>query len=227
MKPLPWSHSALSDFKNCPKQYHHKRVLKDLPPEVKGPQQLWGLNVHKEFEDRQGIRQPLPLYLRIHEPFMKTMEGWPGTFMVERRIALDKRALPISDYFSRDVWYRGVMDYEKINPDESAAKLVDYKTGKKKEDWSQLAINAVHTFASHPNVNIVDARFYWTVDQTVSRKVWNRDEIPMLWGMVLGDLRQYAEAFKADVWQPRTSGLCHGWCPVTKCDHWRPKKQKV
>jgi hypothetical protein len=106
------------------------------------------------------------------------------------------------------------------------ARLVDYKTGKKREKWEQLAMNAVHVFASYPFVDLIDARYYWTVDQTESRKVWHRSEVPMLWDMVLGDLRQYAEAFKSETWQPRPSGLCNGWCPVTSCSHWKPKRNK-
>jgi hypothetical protein len=38
------------------------------------------------------------------------------------------------------------------------------------------------------------------------------------------DLKQYATAFKTDVWQPRQSGLCNGWCPVTECEFWKPKR---
>ena len=116
------------------------------------------------------------------------------------------------------------MDYEKVDVPNGLARIVDYKTGKKKAKWEQLAMNAVHTFASHPEIERIDARFYWTVDQSEDRKVWGRAEIPMLWDMVLGDLRQYAEAFKTETWQPRQSGLCKGWCPVTKCNHWSPKR---
>jgi hypothetical protein len=82
------------------------------------------------------------------------------------------------------------------------------------------------TFAAFSNIDLVNAQFYWTVDQSTTKKVWGRGEIDMLWGMFIGDLRQYAEAFKSDTWQARPSGLCHGWCPVTTCEHWKPKRSK-
>ena len=222
MKPLPWSHTSLTEFINCPKQFYHKRVAKDVVEE-KGQAQLWGINVHKAFEDRQAIRQPLPLDLADHEPYMARIESWDGHFFTEQKIALDKRGRPVNDFFSKDVWYRGVIDWTKLVG--ITARIIDYKTGKKKEKWEQLMMNAIWTFLTYPEVDVVDARFYWTTDKTESRKVWGRNEMDLLWGNFLGDLRQYAEAFKSEVWQPRTSGLCHGWCPVTKCPHWKPKRK--
>ena len=59
-----------------------------------------------------------------------------------------------------------------------------------------------------------------------TKKVWGRAEIEALWNLFIGDLRQYAEAFKGDVWQPRPSGLCNGWCPVKTCAHWKPRRDK-
>ena len=222
VKPLPWSHSGLEDFKNCPKAFHEKRVTK-VVTDVKGEEQLWGINVHKSFEDRQATRTALPLDLAVHEKYMLKMEAWEGHFFTEQKIALDRKAQPCH-YFAPDVWYRGVTDYLKLH--EKLARLVDYKTGKKKEKWEQLMMNAVHVFTAHPEVELVDARFYWTVDQTESRKVWGRGDIPLLWGSVLADLKQYAEAFKSDVWQPRPSGLCNGYCLSTKCSFWKPKRPK-
>ena len=222
--PLPWSHSALEDFKNCPRAYHDKRVTKRFPV-VKSVEQLWGSNVHKAFEDRQATRTPLPLDLQVHEKYMLKMEKWPGISFTETKIALDRRARPCH-YFAADAWYRGVTDYQKIDKESGLGRLVDYKTGKKKEKWEQLMINAIHMFTNFPNIKLIDARFYWTVDQTESRKVWARDEVPMLWAPFIGDLRQYAEAFKSDVWQPRPSGLCNGWCLSTDCSFWRPKRAK-
>jgi hypothetical protein len=40
------------------------------------------------------------------------------------------------------------------------------------------------------------------------------------------DIKQYQQAFVQDVWQARQSGLCHGWCPVTTCEYWKPKRMR-
>lgn len=221
MTPLPWSFSSLEDFTNCPRSYHAKRVIKTVK-EVQGDEAKWGEIVHKVFEDRQSSSTPLPPELVEHEPFMQRLEDRPGILFTEQKIALDKKLKPCA-FFAQDVWFRGIVDFKKIN--DGTAYLCDYKTGKPHEKWKQLALFAIHTFILHP-VELVHAQFYWTKTQTVTKKVWARAEVPALWKLVLPDLQQYALAFREDIWQPRQSGLCHGWCPVTECEYWRPKRAR-
>jgi hypothetical protein len=233
-KPLAWSFTALSDFRNCPRQYHHKRVLKDLPPEVKSEAMDWGNYVHEEFDKRQSrIEYKLPANIADHETYMTKLDaaGWEiGRIkFCEAPIALDHKAKPIASSWRNDgIWYRGKIDFRVLDREEAGdfCMLVDYKTGKKKDQWDELAMFAIHTFLQFPHINLIDARYYWTVDKTETRKVWGRADIPTLWNMFLPDLKQYALAFKTDTWQPRPSGLCHGWCPVKTCEHWRPMKEK-
>lgn len=231
MKPLPWSYTALSTFTNCPKQYYHKYVAKDVK-EVKSQQQLWGTSVHEAFEARQGPdRVALPDELAVHEPFMQKIEGgWEGSIMVELDAALNKRLQPCG-FFSDDVWWRGKVDLLKYantlegkQVTHTQAKIVDYKTGKIKPDFRQLKLFALWGFYYFPKAPTIDVEFYWTVDQSTTRKVYGRAEIPEMWGSFVGDLKQYAEAFATEKWQPRPSGLCNGWCPVKDCQHWKPRR---
>ena len=230
--PKPWSYSALSDFRNCPKQFFHKRVARDLPPEVKSDNQEWGIYVHEKFQKRQAhIDYALPLDLKAHEEYhqglTKYARGENRRLWVESKITFDKRVQVLQDgWFHPDVWYRGVIDWRALDREGEGhnARLVDYKTGKKKPDYTELGIFAIHTFMEFPWIELIDARYYWCGDFSETRKVWSRADIPALWAMVVPDLKQYAQAFKTDTWQPRTSGLCHGWCPVTSCMHWKPKK---
>lgn len=224
MKPLSWSPSALDTFKNCPKQYHHKYVLKDLPPEEKSEQQDYGEWVHQEFQKRQDDPSyRLPVELAIHEDFMAKLQAKDGVHWCEQKIALTRKLEPVNwEWRREEIWFRGIMDYKKVAP--PLATLIDYKTGKPHSKFAQLGMYAIHTFLAHEDVNLVNAQFYWTKDQTVTKKVWARSDMDELWNYVLADLNQYAQAFKQDVWQPRPSGLCNGWCPVKSCVHWKPKR---
>ena len=139
--PIPWSFTSLEDFKNCPRSFHEKRVLKKFK-EVQGEEAAWGERVHKIFDDRQVSNTPLPPELAQHEPFMKRLEDKPGHFFTEQKIALSKKLIPCT-FFSPVVWMRGVIDYKKI--DKQTALIVDYKTGKPHEKWRQLALFAIHT----------------------------------------------------------------------------------
>jgi len=221
--PLPWSPSALDDFVNCPKAYHAKRVIK-IVKDVQGEEAIWGVRVHKAFELRQQKQHtPLPPELIAHEPYMQKLEKWNGQSLTESKIALDRK-LQLCGYFSPEVWYRGVLDFRNI--DGSLGRVIDYKTGKPHEKQRQLKLYAINIFTLHPEVNIVDARYYWTSTYSETRHVWERAELPMLWDEFIPDLKQYHQAFKTDTWQARPSGLCHGWCAHTACEHWKPKRIK-
>lgn len=221
-KPLPWSHTALDDFVNCPRAYHAKRVAKTVKEEP-SEAMLWGNEVHKHFEDRQQYGKPLPDELAIHEGYMSKLEQLPGEGFTERKIAMNRKGQPCG-FFDKDVWFRGVIDYTKVKTD--AALVVDYKTGKQHSKFGQLKLFALHTFAEYPSIVRVEVKFYWTQTQATTGEVYTRDMIPQLWSEFTPNLRQYAQAFKEDVWQPRQSGLCNGWCPVTDCEFWKPKRKR-
>lgn len=222
---LPWSPSSIDTFGNCPRRYQAKYVTKEMPEEVRTVQQITGETDHKSFELRQSERLALPDHLEVHEPFMQRLENLPGVFYVEHKIALTKTLVPVSWEWRKDeLWFRGIVDYLRVDIESRRAWIVDYKTGKPHKKWQQLIIYALHTFLAHPDVDLIDTRFYWTRDGTNTRKVWNRNEIEGMWGEVIGTLQQYKQAFKQDVWQMRPSGLCKGWCGLTSCPHWEPKR---
>lgn len=218
--PLPWSHSRLADFKNCPRAFYEKQVVKSVVEE-KGEAVIWGQEVHKHFEDRLVSGVVLPDMLKEHEPFLAKLESMPGKLTAEERLALDSRAQPCG-FFDKDVWFRGVADVKILNGDK--ALIVDHKTGKVKNNFDQLELFALHTFAAHPEVQLVRVGYYWTKIRSLKLSAYGRGEIPRMWSKFMPDLKQYAQAFREDVWQPRQSGLCNGWCPVTDCEFWRPKR---
>jgi hypothetical protein len=219
-QPKPWSHSVLEMFKNCPKQYHEVRVLKSVT-ETKGEATVWGEEVHKHFEERMANGVVLPPVLEMHEPFLARFEALPGQQLVEQRIALNTRGQPCG-YWDPDVWYRGVIDLMKIRGD--SALIIDHKTGKHHTKFGQLKLFALHTFAAYPDVNQIRGEYYWTQLRSTGGQTYVRSQIPVYWQEFLPDLRQFAQAFRTDTWQPRQSGLCNGWCPVEKCEFWRPKR---
>lgn len=228
MKPLPWSHTALEDFNNCPYSFYRKRVVKGIKEE-QGEAAAWGEFVHKKFELRQGEdKEPLPKELKDHEPFMEWLDEYAkalkGTILVENRMALTKELKP-TNFFSKDVWHRGVIDWLCLS--KNLATVFDYKTGKPHTKDRQLKIFAIDVFYSYPSINIVRTHYHWT--QTLKSGdavVYDRRQLPELWGSITPDLRQYVDAFKTETWQKRQSGLCNGWCPVTDCEFWRPKRKR-
>lgn len=222
MKPLAWSYSGLSQFVNCPRQFEAVRVSKTVK-EVQGDAQVWGEWVHKQFENRQRDGTPLPAELAMHEGYMQQLQALPGRHMHEQKVALNMQ-MQSCDFFAKDVWNRGVIDFVAIH--NHVAVIVDYKTGKVKPDLKQLALFALFMFYTYPQVTACYTRYYWTQTRKETEQEFLRGRIPEIWRKFLPDLQQYNEAFKTDVWQPRQSGLCAGWCPVTECEFWKHKRIK-
>jgi hypothetical protein len=220
--PLPWSQSRLEDFKNCPRAFYEKQVAKSVVEE-QNEQSIWGQRVHKHFEERLVDGVVLPDILDMHEPFLAALGSRRGDKFVEQRIALNRFGAPCA-FFDRDVWFRGVVDFKLVNGDR--ALIVDHKTGKHHSKYGQLQLFAIHTFLAHPEVQAVHTQYYWTQSRTTNGETYFRSELSELWRPFVGDLKQYAEAFQTDTWQPRQSGLCRGWCPVTDCEFWQPKRRR-
>lgn len=240
-KPLPWSHSAMSDFLNCPKQYFHKRVAKDVQ-DVQGEAALWGDQVHKFFEasilqfngmkiEADELWATLCLQgmdpdesFKVYMPYLQAVLSTPhDAIHPERQYAIGKDLSPC-DWFDKEVWCRGIIDVLLIKGDKAWA--LDWKTGKRKPNSKQLKLFALLVFLHHPEINTVKTSFMWIKTGESDHETYTREQEADLWQAFVGDLAQYNAAFKQDVWTPRKSGLCRGWCPVTSCEFWEPKRVK-
>lgn len=242
-KILPWSHSALGDFLNCPKQYFHKRVAKDVQ-DTQGDAALWGDQVHKFFEasildtmdsvDAANEAAEIWATLKLqgmdlesftpYAPYLEAVLGIPhDTIFPERQYAIGKDLKPC-DWFAKDVWCRGIIDVLLIKGNKAYA--LDWKTGKRKEGSKQLKLFALLVFLHHPEIDEVKTGFVWLKEGKNDYETFKRSEEADLWQAFVGDLARYNAAFKQDMWMPRKSGLCSGYCPVTSCEFWAPKKQK-
>lgn len=217
MRPRPFSFTSFSTFVTCPRQYHAKYILKTVKDDPDTPHLVWGRQVHTAFENRQRDQVPLPAGLGVHEQFMQQLDKRPGELEVEMKVALNTSLEPC-DFFDPKTFYRGIVDWLKVDRAAGRAYVVDYKTGKRRPKWDQLALNALWVFAAHPGVRLVSAEFYWTQDCAADRKVWGAAGQADLWAKMKPDLRQYAQAHIEDVWQPRQSGLCRAHCPVLDCE---------
>lgn len=227
MKPKAWSWTALEGFENCPRQYYETRVLKDKYPFIETDEMRWGKVVHKKFEDHVLYRSPLTADLAMHQEFLDRFLAQPGTAQAEQRIALDVNFRPCK-YFDKqvEVWWRGQVDASKRDLERGYSHLVDWKTGKVKNNYDQLKLFAIWEFINYPEINTVKIEYYWTQIKGSNGETYTRDQLPELISYFVPRLHRFADAFIQNVFNPKQSGLCAGWCPVTDCEYWRPKRQK-
>lgn len=224
MKPQAWSHTALDTFENCPKQFHETKVLKRWPFEATKEMQ-WGRDVHKHFENFLLHGTSLPADLSMHHKFLANFKALPGELAGEERIALNTK-LQDCGYFDKDVWYRGQVDARKRDRERRFSHILDHKTGKVKNDFTQLKSFAIHEFLTQPGIDEVRVEFYWTQIRGANGETYYRSQLPDLLGHFTPKLNRFADAFLTGNFPPKQSGLCNGWCPVTNCEFWRPKRRR-
>jgi hypothetical protein len=235
--PLPWSHSALGDFKNCPKAYYEKRVAKSVV-DAGNDAGAAGDYTHKAFEAYLKDRTPLPTTypdnirdwpLGLKPPvayrgYLDSLLAEPGEMFPECKYALTKKLEPC-DWMAPDAWCRCIIDVLLL--DGENARIVDHKTGKRKNDLAQLRLCALMVFRHHPEVQRVKVAYAW-LKETMEHDAYvtfSREDEASMWQTLVPDLRLYREAFKLEVFNPKQSGLCNGWCPVTDCEYWKPKRR--
>jgi len=226
MQPRPWSHSQLDKFESCPKQYYETTIAKRWPFTTTTEME-WGKRVHRDFEHYLLHGTPLPADVAMHQEFLDRFKDQPGELAGEERIALDRDLKPCK-YFGDDrIWYRGQVDARKRDRARGFSHLLDHKTGKVKNDYAQLMGFALYEFLTQPDIHTVQCEYYWTQIKGANGRTFTREQLPELWAFFLPKLDRWADAHLTDTWVPKQSGLCNGWCPVTTCEFWRPKRARA
>lgn len=215
------SHSSMSCFTTCPRQYEARYITKETKFE-QSAEAAWGDAVHKALELRIKIEQPLPSNMAMYDKWAKAILAQGGEKIPEGAFGITSMLTPCG-FFDPNVWLRSKIDLLVI--DGELAKVLDYKTGKMKQDIAQLRRYAVMVFVNFPQVQTVKAGYVWLRDGVLSVPVvFKREDLDKL---VLPDKQVYDEiraAYASGKFIPRPSGLCNGWCQVTRCEFWKPKR---
>ncbi len=231
MRPKAWSFSVLESFRNCPKAYAEVKVYKTVK-DAGNAAGAWGDYVHRQFEKWfNGVKAKahpiLPDALKEYLPYLMRLATRKGEMHVECKYGLDMKLQPIEmktdeDWYRDDIWLRIIIDLLHIDGD--VAWALDHKTGKVKEASDQLMLFALVVFIFFPQVNTVHTQYAWLQFGKWTKKTYHRSDISWMWQHFVPDLVRFKNAFHTETFPAKTSGLCYGWCPVTKCQHWKPKR---
>lgn len=230
-RPLPWSHSSLSGFDTCPRQYEEIKVLRNFQDQ-KNPASIWGDEFHTAAENYLRARcaglhwaasastqevAPLPANMTQYRDYLEKFVSRPGRTLLEQELGLDEKLQPC-EFLGDDVWMRGIIDVLNING--TVAHVDDHKTGKRKKDPQQLIIFALLTFYHHPQVMCVHTNFHWVAFGGVTDgETYYRHDIGWMWDTLIPKLKDYRNAFHRGVFPPRPSGLCKKHCAVDTCEY--------
>lgn len=217
---IRWTHSSMNTFETCPRMYEGKYVLKNVEDE-QGPEAIWGDQVHKALEYRVAESTPLPTNMRQYERYAAAVVSRQGEKILEGKYAINRDLEPV-DWRSPECWTRGKIDVLLDN--RNVLDILDWKTGKMKSDKSQLKLYGLFGLTHHNLAEKVRAGFVWLKNRVVTPPlVITRDDLPTIADEMEARYIPLEYAHKSGIFQPRPSGLCRGWCPVTTCEHWRPK----
>lgn len=216
-----WSHTFLDNYRNCPLKAYRKYVAKDLPKEPETQALKWGNAVHDVMERRltpiptTEVPGPLPPEMQAYEPFARILEPMPH-LRAEKKYGITAQG-HWTGFFAADVWGRGKVDVSTWNDARTTAFIVDWKTGKRREDPSELLVNAVLIKANLPDLKTITGAYIWLGDNQMGTVHDLSDTAATLNG-IRTTMAEVEERLAKKDWPATPNPLC-GWCPVKDCKH--------
>lgn len=210
-----WSFSVLSIFEQCRKKYFHLKVKKDVK-DGDSEASREGKLIHDALHHRVIDAKPLPVPMRHMEAMAARFADAPGEKFGEMRMALNRNFEP-RGFFAKDVWVRAVLDLLIVR--DNRATLIDWKTGKKKLDWTQLQLSAAVLSRLMPEITEFKLVFVWLRDSDASIETISKSDLKAVWLKFLPRVQQIGVARQTTEFPASEGPLC-GWCPVTTCPNW-------
>ena len=208
---LTHSFSSIKMYENCPKRYYHQRIRKEV--QDKGSDAtIYGERIHEALEHRLESKVNLPKESEGYEVLCRGIEKTArgGTLLVEQKLTLSEDLTP-TGWWDGDAWVRSILDVLVLHND--TAVVMDWKTGKRRPDFTQLELFALQVFSHFPDIDKVKSSFLWLKDMQMDSKTYYRDELGSMWGSLLQRISRIEQSLAHDKWPPKPSGLCN-YCPA-------------
>ncbi len=213
-KPFSWSYTALTSFETCPRRHYETKVAKTVR-EHEGEALLWGNDVHRALEKRALDKTPLPSSMQQWEPLVSKICDKAKNIRGEQKLAINERYEP-RKFFDKDVWCRGVVDLSIRSGDRILA--LDWKTGKRKQDPSQLMLFAALLMHTYREIEEVITGYVWLKERKVDRQTYTSKQLGGIWQQLLPRVTRLESAHITGNWPPKPSGLCRAHCPCKTCE---------
>jgi len=213
------SYSRLESYETCPKKFWHLSIRKDVtdPP---NEHTSYGTDLHVAFANFLKTGKALPLAMRHHTRMLTKFRAAPGEHIIEQQIAIDANYQQVG-WFDKDVYMRVISDLTIMNP--PSALMIDWKSGKMKDDFTQLRVAAAVMFLIAPELERITMSYVWTKNKQVTTDRMTRDDMPSVWAALYPRLTQYQNAFNLEQFPARQGFHCR-YCPVKSCPYNEKRK---
>ena len=213
-KVMPLSFSRLSTFEQCPAQFDYQYVSKRVQ-NTSNEASEYGDRVHKLLEAKGKGTLNVD---ELTDEGKSTLAKWGavvdsivaknGDKFFELQMAVNKDLTPV-DWFASDVWIRSIADVLVV--DGKTAYCLDYKTGKVKDNPTQLQLFAAMVMWRFPEVQTVKTSFIWLKFNDVTNTTYERRFLNSLWNALRPRFDKVQETIELGVFPAKPSGLCP-WC---------------
>lgn len=212
LKMMPQSPSSLQTFLTCPRQYFAKYIAKSVAFKGNKHTEL-GSKVHKFFEDYlNGVVSNLPPELIKAKPCLDNFKKY--FYGAEVKVAITKEN-KLTDWFSEEAYQRCIIDALLTNKDQSVIVAIDWKTGKKRDNQTQHDFIKKCLGVMFPKAKLIKTAFVYMV----AGQLTIQDYEPLTSSLQDLDeaMKELETAYQEGLFNPKTSGLCNGWCEVSNC----------
>jgi hypothetical protein len=217
---ISYSFSRIESYENCPRKFWHESVAKTIPFE-KNEAAQYGDDVHKAFATFFMDGKKLPLHLLHYQPFLELIKSAPGDKIIEQKICLNAKYEPV-EWYAKDAYIRVISDLTQVSGTRGV--VWDWKTGRPKDDFTQLQLNAAITFHLDPSIEEMTMAYFWLKTKSVATEKMVRGQVPDFWSGWMPRVQKYQDAHVQQNFPPRQNFLCKGFCKVKSCQFWETKR---
>jgi len=207
-----WSYSALKVYEECPYRTYIAKVRKVKEPS--SPAADRGTQIHQEAEDYvKGELGELPTSLK---KFKSSFEELRELF-AEAKVELEGEwgftiDWGVTGWLSPDTWARIKLD-ALVNEDETSARVIDYKSGKKFGNEishaQQCLLYAIATFLRYPHFEHVQTELWYIDKGETTTKTWSREAAMVF---LPGIYQRAITMTTATRFDPKPSSSACRWC---------------
>jgi hypothetical protein len=218
------SFSKIKNFETCARRYYNVDILKHVNESSEALGR--GNRLHDAMKKRvqSEIKLP-PEFIYMEKWAVKLTEVLHPLQIIqcELQLACTRDMKPI-EWFSKRVYMRTKVDYLRLVPGNRQGtflcQIIDYKTGKPKDEDTQLAINASCVFAHYPDIIGVKSEFLYTEYGDTRSFTFTRPSAMLQWkDDIVPRVSVMEEAHRTETFPPKPCGLCREWCPVVSCEY--------
>lgn len=226
-----WSYTSLNEFLTCPAQWAAKRFYKTIV-DVPGEAMRIGNLIH-ETAEHYGKKMIGVTYKEssIHSQYLPAVQKYVDALVASGAELHFEKEMCFTKAFKPCGWKDWNEVYVRSKSDVLAKKgvrlsIVDWKTGKYKEDFLQLKMFAVFAALTpgFEDVQEFDPKFIFTKEAAPKNILRlpapiQRSELKGVLGEILGVVRRMEAAWESETFPCKKNGLCRNWCNNKECPH--------